>query len=95
VSHISPRSSSRAHIFAEPVQIIGAQRRARFRSAYLRRRLELRAEIGGINSHIYANLNNGVYEAGFAASQAAYHTAVDRVFDTLEWLPVTTALSVR
>jgi glutathionyl-hydroquinone reductase len=56
---------------------------------------ELRAEIGGINSHIYANLNNGVYEAGFAASQAAYHTAVDRVFDTLEWLPVTTALSVR
>ena len=35
---------------------------------------------------IYAHLNNGVYEAGFASSQAAYDTAVGRVFDTLEWL---------
>ena len=31
-------------------------------------------------------MNNGVYEAGFAASQAAYDAAVDKVFDTLEWL---------
>jgi glutathionyl-hydroquinone reductase len=27
-----------------------------------------------------------VYEAGFAGSQAGYEAAVERVFDTLEWL---------
>jgi putative glutathione S-transferase len=47
---------------------------------------EKRAEIDEINSRIYANLNNGVYEAGFAGSQEAYDAAVERVFDTLEWL---------
>ena len=45
---------------------------------------ELRAEIDEVNSRIYAHLNNGVYEAGFAGSQAAYDAAVERVFDTLE-----------
>jgi putative glutathione S-transferase len=40
---------------------------------------ELRAEIDEVNSRIYAHLNNGVYEAGFAGSQAAYDAAVDRV----------------
>jgi glutathionyl-hydroquinone reductase len=44
------------------------------------------AEIDEINSRVYANLNNGVYTAGFAGSQAAYEAAVDKVFDTLEWL---------
>ncbi len=44
------------------------------------------AEIDEINSRVYANFNNGVYEAGFAGSQAAYEAAVERVFDTLEWL---------
>jgi glutathionyl-hydroquinone reductase len=47
---------------------------------------EQRAEIDEINSRIYANLNNGVYEAGFAGNQARYDAAVERVFDTLEWL---------
>lgn len=46
----------------------------------------LRAEIDEVNSRIYANLNNGVYAAGFAGSQAAYDAAVERVFDTLDWL---------
>jgi len=45
-----------------------------------------RAEIDEVNSRIYANLNNGVYAAGFAGSQAAYEAAVEKVFDTLEWL---------
>jgi putative glutathione S-transferase len=45
-----------------------------------------RAEIDEVNSRIYANFNNGVYEAGFAGSQEAYDAAVERVFDTLEWL---------
>jgi len=47
---------------------------------------ELRTEIDEVNSRIYAHLNNGVYAAGFAGSQAAYDAAVDRVFDTLDWL---------
>ena len=46
----------------------------------------LRAEIDEVNSRIYAHLNNGVYAAGFAGSQAAYDAAVERVFDTLDWL---------
>jgi glutathionyl-hydroquinone reductase len=45
-----------------------------------------RAEIDKVNSRIYTNLNNGVYAAGFAGSQAAYEAAVEKVFDTLEWL---------
>jgi putative glutathione S-transferase len=45
-----------------------------------------RAEIDEVNSRIYANLNNGVYAAGFAGSQSAYEAAVEKVFDTLEWL---------
>jgi glutathionyl-hydroquinone reductase len=47
---------------------------------------EQRAEIDEINSRVYANFNNGVYAAGFAGSQAAYDAAVEKVFDTLEWL---------
>ena len=45
-----------------------------------------RAEIDEINSRVYADFNNGVYAAGFAGSQAAYEAAVEKVFDTLEWL---------
>jgi putative glutathione S-transferase len=35
---------------------------------------------------IYANVNNGVYEAGFATVQAAYETACRRVFGALDQL---------
>ena len=31
-------------------------------------------------------LNNGVYKAGFATTQAAYDAAVGPLFDTLDWL---------
>ena len=47
---------------------------------------DLRAEIEGVNARIYDGLNNGVYRAGFATTQAAYDTAVASVFDTLDWL---------
>ena len=33
---------------------------------------------------IFRNLNNGVYEAGFAGTQEAYEDAYDRVFATLD-----------
>ncbi len=47
---------------------------------------DLRAEIDTVNTRIYGGLNNGVYRAGFATTQAAYDTAVAGVFDTLDWL---------
>jgi putative glutathione S-transferase len=44
----------------------------------------LRAEIDRLNDLIYPNINNGVYRAGFATTQAAYELAFRNVFDTLE-----------
>lgn len=44
----------------------------------------LRAEIDRINDLVYPNINNGVYRAGFATSQAAYETAFRNLFDTLD-----------
>ena len=46
----------------------------------------LRAEMETVNDRVYANLNNGVYRAGFARSQEAYESAVRDVFATLDWL---------
>jgi putative glutathione S-transferase len=46
----------------------------------------LRAEIDAVNRRVYDTLNNGVYKAGFAATQAAYEAAVGPLFDTLDWL---------
>ncbi|MDN0076909.1 glutathione S-transferase family protein [Crenobacter sp. SG2303] len=48
--------------------------------------LALREEIDAINARVYDTLNNGVYKAGFATSQAAYEEAVVPLFDTLDWL---------
>jgi len=46
----------------------------------------LRAEIDALNERIYDRVNNGVYKAGFATTQAAYEEAVYPLFDTLDWL---------
>jgi putative glutathione S-transferase len=45
---------------------------------------KLRAEIDRINELVYANVNNGVYRAGFATSQDAYEQAFRNLFDTLD-----------
>jgi putative glutathione S-transferase len=44
----------------------------------------LRAEIDRINELVFANINNGVYRAGFATAQAAYEQAFRNVFDALD-----------
>ena len=44
---------------------------------------DLRTEIDALNDRIYAALNNGVYQAGFATSQDAYDEAVSEVFNCL------------
>jgi len=46
----------------------------------------LRAEIDALNARIYPTLNNGVYRAGFATTQAAYEEAVLPLFETLDML---------
>jgi glutathionyl-hydroquinone reductase len=45
-----------------------------------------RDEIDAVNARVYATLNNGVYRAGFATTQAAYEEAVVPLFETLDWL---------
>lgn len=47
---------------------------------------DLREAIDALNERIYATVNNGVYRAGFAASQAAYEEAFDALFATLDAL---------
>jgi glutathionyl-hydroquinone reductase len=47
---------------------------------------EHQKEIDQLNELIYETVNNGVYRAGFATSQAAYEKAVVRLFQTLDLL---------
>ncbi len=47
---------------------------------------QVRAEIDAINELVYKDVNNGVYQAGFAASQESYEEAVDALFNRLDWL---------
>ncbi len=46
----------------------------------------LRNAIEPVNARIYDSVNNGVYKAGFATTQAAYDDAVYPLFDSLDWL---------
>jgi len=46
----------------------------------------LLGEIDAINADIYDRVNNGVYKAGFATSQAAYEEAVTALFEALDAL---------
>lgn len=43
-------------------------------------------EIDAVNARVYETVNNGVYRAGFATSQAAYQEAVGSLFESLDWL---------
>jgi putative glutathione S-transferase len=45
-----------------------------------------RGEIDAINATVYATVNNGVYRAGFATTQAAYEEAFLALFATLDEL---------
>ncbi len=46
----------------------------------------LLAEIDTINEFVYSAVNNGVYKAGFATTEAAYKEAVVALFDALDTL---------
>jgi putative glutathione S-transferase len=47
---------------------------------------ELLAEIDTVNEFVYSAVNNGVYKAGFATTEAAYKEAVITLFDALDTL---------
>jgi putative glutathione S-transferase len=47
---------------------------------------KLQTEIDEFNDQIYDTVNNGVYKAGFATTQEAYHEAVVNLFETLDLL---------
>ncbi|GAF39773.1 glutathione transferase [Agrilactobacillus composti DSM 18527 = JCM 14202] len=47
---------------------------------------DLRSDIDALNQIIFTDVNNGVYKAGFAQSQAAYEKAYDQLFYRLDWL---------
>ena len=47
---------------------------------------DLRHEIDLVNERVYRTVNNGVYRAGFATTQAAYDEAVTDLFHSLDWL---------
>ncbi|MGP5312242.1 glutathione S-transferase family protein [Psychrobacter faecalis] len=49
---------------------------------------ELLAEIDTVNEFVYSAVNNGVYKAGFATTEAAYKEAVVTLFDALDTLEV-------
>ncbi|WP_076417523.1 glutathione S-transferase family protein [Colwellia sp. UCD-KL20] len=46
----------------------------------------LQEKIEAVNERIYHTVNNGVYRAGFATTQAAYEEAYYELFDSLDWL---------
>jgi putative glutathione S-transferase len=46
----------------------------------------LRAQIDEVAELVFTDVNNGVYAAGFAPTQAAYEKAYGRLFARLDWL---------
>lgn len=47
---------------------------------------DLRETINTLNDRIYDTINNGVYRAGFATTQAAYAEAFHSLFESLDWV---------
>jgi putative glutathione S-transferase len=46
----------------------------------------LRDEIDDVAQKVFTDVNNGVYQAGFAGSQQAYDAAYTKLFERLDWL---------
>lgn len=76
---VSNESPEIIRMFNSAFDDIGAEPRDYYPEA-------LRSEIDALNERIYDNVNNGVYKAGFATTQAAYEEAVIPLFETLDWL---------
>lgn len=81
---VNNESSELVRMFAGPLARVG--RPDAPLAGHDLRPIHLEAELDAVNDRIYNTVNNGVYKAGFAASQAAYDEAVTELFDTLDWL---------
>ena len=76
---VNNESAEIIRIFNSAFDGIGAARGDYFPPA-------LRPEIDAVNARVYAEVNNGVYRAGFARTQEAYDEAVGTLFAALDWL---------
>lgn len=76
---VNNESSEIIRMFNSAFDDIGAKRGDYYPEA-------LRAEIDSVNAHVYDNVNNGVYKAGFATTQEAYEQAVFPLFEALDEL---------
>lgn len=76
---VNNESAEIIRIFNSAFDGIGAARGDYFPPA-------LRPEIEAVNARVYAEVNNGVYRAGFARTQEAYDEAVGTLFAALDWL---------
>jgi len=47
---------------------------------------KLRDEIDDVSAKVFTDVNNAVYQCGFAGSQSAYEDAYHRLFSRLDWL---------
>jgi hypothetical protein len=65
-------------------EFLPAQQREINKGVAALRPKHLLTEIDSINALIYENVNNGVYKAGFASSQASYDENVTKIFDALD-----------
>jgi putative glutathione S-transferase len=71
---------------SEIIRMLSREFGALARSPYDFYPAALRGEIDAVNARVYETVNNGVYRAGFATSQAAYEEAVRALFESLDWL---------
>ncbi len=76
---VNNESAEVIRIFNSAFDAVGAKPGDFYPAAY-------REEIDALNARIYETVNNGVYKAGFATTQAAYEEAVLPLFETLDWL---------
>ena len=76
---VNNESAEVIRIFNSAFDAVGAKPGDFYPAAY-------REEIDALNGRIYETVNNGVYKAGFATTQAAYEEAVLPLFETLDWL---------
>jgi putative glutathione S-transferase len=47
---------------------------------------DVHSEMEEVMERVFVNVNNGVYQCGFAGTQEAYEEAYERLFATLDWL---------
>jgi len=71
---------------AEIMRMLNSEFNAYARNTYDFYPKVLHKQINELNEFIYKNINNGVYQCGFAKTQMVYDEAVERLFSALDTL---------